>query len=115
MLNRWKPEEAHGLDPLGLLVHQSRLLGADTSLVLWGGGNTSIKVTENDFRGRPTRVLRIKGSGSDMKTIERKHFSGVRLDDIAGLWDRPAMSDEEMVAFLAHTLTDPSAPRPSIE
>jgi rhamnulose-1-phosphate aldolase/alcohol dehydrogenase len=115
MLNRWNQEEAANLDPLGQLVYQSRLLGAETSLVLWGGGNTSLKVTETDFRGRETRVLRVKGSGSDMKTIERKHFPGVRMDDILPLQERDAMSDEEMVAYLAHALMEPDSPRPSIE
>src|SRR5712691_7070235 len=103
MLNRWDANEAAGMDLLDHLVYQSRLLGADTNLVVWGGGNTSLKVTETDFRGRETRVLRVKGSGSDMKTIERKHFSGVRLDDVLPLESRESMSDEEMVAYLAYT------------
>lgn len=115
MLNRWNETEAAGLDPLGQLVYQSRLLGAETNLVVWGGGNTSLKVMETDFRGRETYVLRVKGSGSDMKTIERKHFSGVRMEDILPLEEREEMSDEEMVAYLAHTLVEPSSPRPSIE
>lgn len=115
MLNRWDEEEARGLDDLGLLVYQSRLLGAEPSLVLHGGGNTSIKTVETDFRGRPTHVLRVKGSGSDMKTIERKHFAGVRMEDILPLQARETMSDEEMVAYLAQTLMEPNSPRPSIE
>ncbi len=115
MLNRWNRQEADGLDPLGQLVYQSRLIGAEESLVLWGGGNTSLKIEESDFRGRPCLVLRVKGSGSDMKSIEPRHFSGVRMDDVLNLRDREDMSDEEMVAYLAHTLTDPTAPRPSIE
>src|ERR1041384_5066086 len=106
MQNRWKPEEADRLDPLDQLVYQSRLLGADTDLVVWGGGNTSLKITETDFAGREARVLRVKGSGSDMKAIERKHFAGVRLDDILPLETRDAMSDGEMVAYLAHTLME---------
>ncbi|MCL5283094.1 MAG: bifunctional rhamnulose-1-phosphate aldolase/short-chain dehydrogenase [Armatimonadetes bacterium] len=115
MLNRWNSSESNGLDPLGLLVYQSRLIGAEESLVLWGGGNTSLKIVETDFRGRSCLILRVKGSGSDMKVIERRHFSGVRMDDVLSLRDRDDMSDEEMVDYLAHTLTDPSAPRPSIE
>ena len=52
MDNRWSEEEAKGLSELDQLVYQSRLLGADPSLVVWGGGNTSIKVRQQDFRGR---------------------------------------------------------------
>ncbi len=115
MQNRWDIEDWSSTDSLDQLVYQSRLLGADSALVVWGGGNTSLKITETDFRGREIQALRVKGSGSDMKTVERKHFSGVRLDDVLPLASRNSMSDDEMVAYLARTLTDPGSPRPSIE
>ena len=60
-------------------------------------------------------MLRVKGSGSDLRTIRRPDFPGVRLDDVLPLLERDAMSDEEMVAYLAHTLMEPASPRPSIE
>jgi rhamnulose-1-phosphate aldolase/alcohol dehydrogenase len=115
MQNRWNEAEAAGMDELDQLVYQSRLLGADTSLVLWGGGNTSIKTAEIDFRGAETYVLRVKGSGSDMKSITRQGFAGVRMVDILPLEEREDMTDEAMVEYLSHTLMDPAAPRPSIE
>ncbi|HLM68357.1 MAG TPA: bifunctional rhamnulose-1-phosphate aldolase/short-chain dehydrogenase, partial [Longimicrobium sp.] len=96
-------------------VRYSRMVGADTSLVLRGGGNTSVKVDETDVLGRPLRVLRVKGSGSDLASIRRADFSGVRLDDVLPLFDRDDMTDEEMVAYLGRCLTDPASPRPSIE
>lgn len=102
-------------DAVDQCVRWSRMVGADTSLVLRGGGNTSVKVDEQDVLGRPVRVLRVKGSGSDLASIQRSDFSGVRLDDVLPLFDRDDMSDEEMVAYLARCLTDPSSPRPSIE
>src|SRR5438128_8257672 len=82
MNSRWDAGAAKKLDGLDLLVYASRLIGAETSLVVWGGGNTSIKQVERDHRGREVRVLRVKGSGSDLKSIERKHFPGVRMDDV---------------------------------
>src|SRR5579884_1326298 len=115
MQNRWNEAEAGCLSPIEQLIYMSRLIGAETDLVVWGGGNTSLKVWEPDFRGRDTYVLRIKGSGSDLKTIERKHFSGVRMEDALAAADRPDMTDEEMVAYLAFTLMSPTDPRPSIE
>jgi len=115
MENRWSPAESHGRDPFDLLLHASRLIGADSGLVVWGGGNTSFKLQERDFRGRPTQVLRVKGSGSDLKTVEPRHFPGVRMDDVLPLFDREAMTDEAMVGYLERTLMDPHAPRPSIE
>jgi rhamnulose-1-phosphate aldolase/alcohol dehydrogenase len=115
MNSRWDEAAAKNLDGLGLLVYASRLVGAETSLVVWGGGNTSIKLAERDYRGREVRVLRVKGSGSDLKSIEKKHFPGVRMDDILALLDRQDMGDQEMVDYLAHALQEPASPRPSIE
>jgi rhamnose utilization protein RhaD (predicted bifunctional aldolase and dehydrogenase) len=57
--DRWSAADAAGLGDLDTLVYLSRLLGADPDLVLWGGGNTSLKTTEPDFRGRATHVLRV--------------------------------------------------------
>jgi rhamnulose-1-phosphate aldolase/alcohol dehydrogenase len=115
MQSRWNDAEAAALEGVDLLVYASRLVGAESSLVIWGGGNTSVKVTERDHRGREIPVLRVKGSGSDLKSIQRKDFPGVRMDDIRALLERQDMGDEEMVAYLAHALQDPGGVRPSIE
>ena len=113
--NRWSDEEAAGLSDLDVLVYQSRLVGADPRLVVWGGGNTSLKTRETDFAGRPAYVLRVKGSGSDLKAVKPSDFPGVRMDDVLPLMERDDMSDEEMVEYLSHTLMEPGSPRPSIE
>jgi rhamnulose-1-phosphate aldolase/alcohol dehydrogenase len=115
MRSRWNDAEAAALDGVDLLVYASRLIGAESSLVVWGGGNTSVKVVERDHRGHAIPVLRVKGSGSDLKSIQRKDFPGVRMDDIRLLLERQDMSDEEMVAYLAHVLQEPGGVRPSIE
>src|SRR5690242_10303864 len=115
MKSRWNDAEAGTLAGLDLLVYASRLVGAETSLVVWGGGNTSIKSVERDHRGREIAVLRVKGSGSDLKSVQRKDFPGVRMDDIRALLDRDDMGDQEMVGYLAHALQDPGGVRPSIE
>ena len=115
MNSRWDDAAARDLDDLDLLVYASRLVGAETSLVVWGGGNTSIKRSERDHRGREARVLRVKGSGSDLKSIRRKDFPGVRLDDILALLPREDMGDQEMVDYLRFALQEPGGARPSIE
>jgi len=74
MRSRWNDAEAAALSGVDLLVYASRLVGAETSLVVWGGGNTSIKTRERDHRGREIPVLRVKGSGSDLKSIQKKDF-----------------------------------------
>ena len=115
MDSRWDDAAAQGLSDLDLLVYASRLIGAETSLVVWGGGNTSVKRTERDHRGREVRVLRVKGSGSDLKSIQKKDFPGVVIDDIRALLERPDMDDQVMVDYFAHALLEPASPRPSIE
>jgi rhamnose utilization protein RhaD (predicted bifunctional aldolase and dehydrogenase)/NAD(P)-dependent dehydrogenase (short-subunit alcohol dehydrogenase family) len=97
------------------LVARSRLIGSDPTLVLHGGGNTSTKLAEVDHLGRERRSIRIKGSGSDLATATAADFPGLWLDDLLPLRERAAMTDEEMVAYLARCLVDPDAPRPSIE
>ena len=115
MHSSWSDADAQGKSDLDLLVHASRLIGAETTLVVWGGGNTSVKRDERDHRNRPTRVLRVKGSGSDLKSIRAKDFPGVRMDDVLALLERQEMGDQEMVDYLTHALQEPASPRPSIE
>jgi rhamnulose-1-phosphate aldolase/alcohol dehydrogenase len=74
-----------------------------------------VKVTQPDHVGRAATVLWVKGSGSDLATITPDGFTGLRLDEILPLTGREAMSDEEMVAYLARCQLDPTMPRPSIE
>ncbi|HVS32637.1 MAG TPA: class II aldolase/adducin family protein, partial [Thermoanaerobaculia bacterium] len=98
------------------LVGQSRLVGANESLVLWGGGNNSMKTRGADILGREIDLMLIKSSGSDMKTITPAQFPAVRLDYIAPLRHRREdMTDQEMVNWLARCLIDPGSARPSIE
>ena len=104
-----------GDSELERLVNRSRLIGADPTLVVHGGGNTSSKIDEVDHLGRPRRVLRVKGSGTDLKSIGLDGFPGLFLDELLPLRDRPQMSDEEMVDYLTHCMVEPGARRPSIE
>jgi rhamnulose-1-phosphate aldolase/alcohol dehydrogenase len=115
MESRYQDEAVRGLDPVDQLVQVSRWVGAETSLAVWGGGNTSVKLTEPDLLGRPVRVLRVKGSGSDLKSVTRRDFPGVRLPEVLALLDRDDMGDQEMVDYLARCLQEPGSPRPSIE
>jgi rhamnulose-1-phosphate aldolase/alcohol dehydrogenase len=115
MESRYQDETVRDLDLLDQLVQVSRWVGAETSLAVWGGGNTSVKLTEPDLLGRPVRVLRVKGSGSDLKSVTRRDFPGVRLPEVLALLARDDMGDQEMVDYLARCLQEPGSPRPSIE
>ncbi len=116
MENRWDETEAARFDgPLGQCVYGSRLLGAEMSLVMHGGGNTSVKTTETDVFGEPVEILRVKGSGWNLATIEPEGFAPLRLDRTRALASLPELSDTAMVRELRAALVDPSAPNPSVE
>jgi rhamnose utilization protein RhaD (predicted bifunctional aldolase and dehydrogenase) len=104
-----------GSTDLEKLVNRSRMLGADKTLVVHGGGNTSSKTRERGHLGRERDVLRVKGSGTDLKTIGADGFPGLYLDELLPLREREAMSDEDMVAYLAHCMVEPGSRNPSIE
>src|SRR5204863_403380 len=74
--SRWDGGAAD-LSILDALVYRSHLLGADRALANIGGGNTSSKETMLDHAGRETRVLWVKGSGTDLATITAQGFAGV--------------------------------------
>ncbi|MGY4691366.1 bifunctional aldolase/short-chain dehydrogenase [Salibacterium sp. K-3] len=114
--NLWNDTEAANMTTmLEELVYRSNLLGSDRSVANFGGGNTSVKTTEKDFRGRDTEVMWVKGSGSDLATMGGRHFTSLRMDDIRPLMERDEMSDEEMVEYLGHCMVDSKHPRSSIE
>jgi rhamnose utilization protein RhaD (predicted bifunctional aldolase and dehydrogenase)/NAD(P)-dependent dehydrogenase (short-subunit alcohol dehydrogenase family) len=116
MQSLWKDEEARRFQgDLGLRVYTSRLLGRDKSLVLHGGGNTSVKVREKNLFGEEETILYVKGSGWDLETIEPQGFSPVRLAHVLRLSELPALSDPEMVNQLVTNMLKASAPAPSIE
>ncbi|WP_400246600.1 bifunctional aldolase/short-chain dehydrogenase [Niallia sp. JL1B1071] len=114
--NLWKNEKASQLNKgLDELVYRSNLIGSDRAVCNWGGGNTSMKTIEKDFRGREIEVMWVKGSGSDLATMKAHNFTGLKLEDIKPLIEREEMPDEEMVAYLSHCMIDSTHPRASIE
>lgn len=96
-------------------VHTSQLLGKNKSLVLHGGGNTSVKITEKNIIGEEEEILYVKGSGWDLETITAEGFSPVRLNHLKKLAELPSLSDSQMVNELVTHLTRSSAPVPSVE
>ena len=75
-------------DTLGQVLLASHLLGADRAVANFGGGNTSAKGTATDHVGREQRVMWVKGSGSDLATMEREHFTPLRLEEMLPLFER---------------------------
>lgn len=108
-------DDAAPSDPLEMRAYTSRLLGREPSLVLHGGGNTSVKVRTTDFFGDPVDALYVKGSGWDLASIEPEGFSPVRLDVLRRLAAFESLSDPDMVREQRAALLNPSAPNPSVE
>ena len=124
MKSRWNDAEAARAvetrrpgvsELLALRTYSARLLGADASLVLHGGGNTSVKATATTIFGDAVDVLHVKGSGWDLATIEPPGHPAVRMASCRRLLELPDMTDEQMVNELRLALLDASAPTPSVE
>jgi rhamnose utilization protein RhaD (predicted bifunctional aldolase and dehydrogenase)/NAD(P)-dependent dehydrogenase (short-subunit alcohol dehydrogenase family) len=116
MLSLWDEKESARFEgDLGLRVYTSRMLGRDKSLVLHGGGNTSVKVSARNLMGKDEALLYVKGSGWDLEHIEEAGFSPVRLDYVKELALLPTLSDPQMVNELVTHMSVASAPVPSVE
>src|SRR5690348_15830561 len=117
MKSRWNDQEADKFknSALELRAYTSRLLGQEGSLVLHGGGNTSLKAKVKNFFGEDTETLYVKGSGWDLQTIQLQGFSPVRMDVLLKLAKFEKLEDTDMVREQKAATLDPSAPGPSVE
>jgi rhamnose utilization protein RhaD (predicted bifunctional aldolase and dehydrogenase)/NAD(P)-dependent dehydrogenase (short-subunit alcohol dehydrogenase family) len=116
MQSLWQDAEAAAFaGDLAQRVYTSRLLGRDKSLVLHGGGNTSVKIAERNRFGETETILYVKGSGWDLESIEPDGFSPVRLDHVRRLAGLEHLSDPDMVNELVTHMVRAAAPAPSIE
>lgn len=126
MKSRWSDEDAQQAvdrwsgaslsnEDVALRAYTSRLIGAEPSLVLHGGGNTSVKTTLRDDLGDDVEALCVKGSGWDLGAIEPAGLVAVRLGGLKRLRALDALSDEAMVNAARTRLLDASSPNPSVE
>ena len=116
MKSLWNDAEAaHFTTDLDRRVYTSRLLGRDPSLVLHGGGNTSVKVIRKNLFGETECILYVKGSGWDLETIEPAGFSPCRMAHLLRLAKLDALSDPQMADELRGCMANPAAPAPSVE
>lgn len=116
MHSAWNDSEAAACgDDLGLRVYTSRLLGREPSLVLHGGGNTSLKAKVRNIVGDEEDILYIKGSGWDLATIGAAGFAPAKLNILQRLAALTALSDSDMMRELKAACTNPAAPTPSVE
>ena len=84
--NLWDDTEAARLSPLEELRYRSNRLGDDLRITNFGGGNTSSKFDLPDpLTGEPTRVLAVKGSGGDLRSITASGFAILYMDKLEAL------------------------------
>jgi rhamnose utilization protein RhaD (predicted bifunctional aldolase and dehydrogenase) len=102
--NLWDDKIAAELEsrPLELLRYRSNLLGADLRITNFGGGNTSSKFDMTDpLTGEPRRVMAVKGSGGDLRSIGNSGFAILYLDKLNSMIARYRGEEfeDEMVAM----------------
>ncbi len=116
MKARWDDAEAATFaGPIGECVYCTRLIGSDPSLVLHGGGNSSVKAPVTDITGRTVDAIHVKGSGWDMATIAAAGLAPLHLPRLHDLLALDVLSDPDMVRELSAAKLDPGAPNPSVE
>ena len=103
-------EAARCATELDLRVYTSRLLGGEPSLVLHGGGNTSVKTVA----GAEKRLC-VKGSGADLAHVTADDFTPVRLEEVKRLIALTDLDNDGLMAAVSTCVAEPGRPRPSIE
>jgi rhamnose utilization protein RhaD (predicted bifunctional aldolase and dehydrogenase)/NAD(P)-dependent dehydrogenase (short-subunit alcohol dehydrogenase family) len=120
LTDQWDVAESKRLEgsPLELLRYRSNLLGADLRITNFGGGNTSSKFTQPDpLTAEPTRVMAVKGSGGDLRSITNSGFAVLYLDKLERLIGRyrGEAHEDEMVALYPLCAFGESKAAPSID
>lgn len=107
MQNLWDDTiAARGSTPLALRAYTSRLIGGNKDMVLYGGGNTSLKTAD---------ALYVKGTGADLGAVREEHFTALDLVRLRALLNDAGMSDAEMMRRVDVCKLSPRSAKPSIE
>ena len=124
MRSRWNEQGAReAVERLGegydeafaLRLYTARLIGADSTLVLHGGGNVSLKGTHRTLLGDEVEAIYVKGSGYDLATLEPDGLPGLDLSCLRRLLILDTLSDADMLNAFRKYLFDGGAPMPSLE
>ena len=80
---------------LALRIYTTQLLGNDPTVVLHGGGNTSVKSSLDTLLGEKEEIIYVKGSGKDMGNIEEDGFPALEMKNLLGclLYTSPSPRD----------------------
>lgn len=121
----WDQAKGGTIDEVDQLVYASNLLGSDPRITNFGGGNTSVKVTDTDpLTGEPVEVLWVKGSGGDLGTAKKGGFASLYLDKVLGLEARyeknrrgasGKLHEDDIVGMYAQCIFNLNPAAPSID
>lgn len=116
----WDDAKAASLvgDEVALFIYRSNLLGADLRITNYGGGNTSVKITDKDpLTGASSEVMWIKGSGGDIGTLTKSGCAALYLERLLNLENvyRGIEFEDEMVELFNHCIFDLASKAPSID
>ena len=114
-VNCWEPAHARDLTPLELLAYRSNLLGADRSVANWGGGNTSSKSTELDFRNGRHACCGSKAPVRTWRPSDRSSSPVCAWTTCCRCWSASPCPTRSSSRYYEHAVLEPGQPRASIE
>ena len=103
---------------IDLFIYRSNLLGADLRLTNYGGGNTSVKITDKDpLTGMEVEVMWIKGSGGDIGTLNKSGCAALYMNRLLALENvyEGIETEDKMVELFNHCIFDLTSKAPSID
>ena len=124
MKSRWSDSEAAEFvrknrkksgKEIALRAYSSRLIGAESALVLHGGGNTSVKSFYKNVFSESVEAVFVKASGYDLARIVPEGFCGLDLDYVKSLRGLNELSTEAMADEMRTHLLNANSATPSIE
>lgn len=120
MKSLWSDEDAQAAvktwgRQLGERIYTARLIGADSSLVLHGGGNVSLKATHTGLTGESVDAIYVKGTGHDLGRLTSVGLPGINLAYLRSLRSLDTLTDDSMLNEIRTHLFDASAVTPSME
>ncbi|MFM1912532.1 MAG: hypothetical protein RIR51_370, partial [Bacteroidota bacterium] len=114
----WDDEKASKMSEVELFIYRSNILGADLRITNYGGGNTSVKIQDNDpLTGNKVDVMWIKGSGGDIGTLKLSGCAALYVDRLRSLENvyKGIEMEDQMVELFNHCIFDLNSKAPSID
>ena len=100
---------------LALRIYTTQLLGNDPTVVLHGGGNTSVKSSVKNILGDNEEIIYVKGSGKDMGNIEDDGFPALEMRNLLKMRNLSKLDDFQMVNYQRKYMLDTTFPNASVE